>query len=100
MALIPTTRSFPDTAFPAALVESRLRHAITQLGQDIAVMKEPWEPMFDSLAVVNIIFVVEPVLPGVKIAPEKVVRKGGYATVDDAVRDITERLRRQYARNR
>jgi hypothetical protein len=93
---LPTVRS--ATAFPAAAVERRLRDAITRLGEDTAVMREPWEPTFDSLAVVNVVLVVEDALPGLKIAPEKVVRKGGYPNVDEAVRDITNRLRRQWER--
>jgi hypothetical protein len=63
-------------------------------------MREPWEPTFDSLAVVSVILVVEDVLPGLKIAPEKVVRRGGYPNVDEAVRDIVDRLRRQWERKR
>ena len=88
------------TEFPTASVRSRLRGAITRLGEDTSAMREPWEPTFDSLAVVNVILVVESELPGFPIAPEKVVRKGGYGTVDEAVDDITNRLRRQWERRR
>lgn len=94
-----TTRTIPETTsseFPAAEVEQRLRDAITRLGKDVAGMREPWEPLFDSLAVVNIVFVVEDVLPGLKVAPEKVVRKGGYQTVEEATADIVNRLRRMW----
>ena len=97
---MPDTTSTTSRTFPAAEVERRLRSALVQLGEDTAAMREPWEPVFDSLAVVNIILVVEPALPGLKIAPEKVVRKGGYGSVDDAVTDIKNRLRRQWERRR
>jgi hypothetical protein len=99
MATIPTTARSTAMTFPTAEVEGRLRRAITQLGEDTSSMREPWEPTFDSLAVVNVVLVVESILPDLKIAPEKVVRKGGYANVDEAVRDITDRLRRQWERN-
>src|ERR1700734_1756602 len=100
MATMPSTARSTTTAFPTAEVESRLRQAITRLGEDTSAMREPWEPNFDSLAVVNVILVVESALPGLTIAPEKVVRKGGYGTVDDAVDDITNRLRRQWERHK
>ena len=92
-----TARSNVQT-FPTAEVEQRLRAAIMRLGEDTSAMREPWEPMFDSLAIVNVILVVEAVLPNLKIAPEKVVRKGGYAGIDDAVSDISNRLRLQWER--
>ena len=91
-------RSIVRTEFPAAEVERRLRESVSRLGDDTSAMREPWEPVFDSLAVVNVVLVVEPALPGLKIAPEKVVRKGGYRSVDEAVLDITERLRREWDR--
>jgi hypothetical protein len=98
---IPSTSANAATTtatFPAAAVEAALRTAITQLEQDTAGMREPWEPNFDSLAVVNVIIVVERLLPGFTLEPEKVVRRGGYRTVDEAARDITERIRRRWER--
>jgi hypothetical protein len=100
MATLSTTVRSTATVFPTAAVQSRLRDAITRLGEDTSAMREPWEPRFDSLAVVNIILVVESALPGFPIAPEKVVRKGGYETIDEAVDDITSRLQRQWERRR
>lgn len=93
-----STSGSTTTAFPAAQVERCLRVAIARLGEDTAAIREPWEPTFDSLAIVNVLLVVEPVLPDLKIAPEKVVRKGGYETVDEAARDITDGLRRDWER--
>ena len=100
MATIPSTVRSTATAFPTVSVQDRLREVIARLGEDTSAMREPWEPMFDSLAVVSVILVVESELPGLPIAPEKVVRKGGYRTVDEAVDDITNRLRRQWERRR
>jgi acyl carrier protein len=98
MMTTPSTARSSVKTFPANEVETRLRVAITRLGEDTSAMREPWEPQFDSLAVVNVVLVVESVLPDLKISPEKVVRKGGYATVEDAVNDITNRLRLQWER--
>jgi hypothetical protein len=100
MATTPTTSRSSTKTFPAADVERKLRRAITRLGEDTSSMREPWEPTFDSLAVVNVISVVADDLPGLKIAPEKTVRKGGYPNVDEAVRDILDRLQRQWERKR
>jgi hypothetical protein len=93
--LAPKTTSFPKTA-----VENSLRKALKQLEDDTSAMREPWEPTFDSLAVVNVILVLESVLPGLKIAPEKVVRKGGYETSEQALQDIVSRIERQWNQRR
>jgi hypothetical protein len=92
---ITSIRSRSVAAFPAAEIESRLRSALDQLAQDIKGMREPWEPDFDSLAVVGIVLVVEDLLP-FTLAPEKIVRKGGYSNRDEAVQDMSERLHRQW----
>jgi hypothetical protein len=99
MAATPSTTRSTTTPFPAAAVEQVLREAITGLGEDTAAIREPWEPTFDSLALVSVIHVVEPVLPGLKIAPEKVIRRGGYNSVDEAVQHITAGMRRMWERN-
>ena len=99
MPATPTTARSTTTGFPAAEVERRLRDAITRLGEETAAIREPWEPTFDSLAIVGVLVCVEDLLPDLKIAPEKVVRKGGYKTVDEATSDITDRLRREWERH-
>jgi hypothetical protein len=100
MASIPlTARSTTVTEFPTAQVEAELRRAITRLSEDTEGMREPWEPRFDSLAIVGIVIVVEKLIPGFKIEPDKVVRRGGYSTIDDAASDITNRVRRRWERH-
>ena len=97
MATAPKTRT-PKTAFPTTVVSDALREAITRLGEITSAIREPWEPTFDSLAVVEVLVVIESVLPNLKIAPEKVVRKGGYMTVEEATNDITLRLQHEWER--
>ena len=92
---LTSVRSRSVAVFPATEIESRLRSALDRLSQDIKGMREPWEPDFDSLAVVGIVLVVEDLLP-FTLAPEKIVRKGGYANRDEAVQDMSERLHRQW----
>jgi hypothetical protein len=100
MGATPSAAKTSSSVFPKAEIDRRLRTAITRLGVETSGMREPWEPAFDSMAVVGVVLVVEAVLPELKIAPEKVVRKGGYGSVDDAVRDITDRLQGQWERQR
>lgn len=61
-------------------------------------MREPWEPDLDSLAIVDVILEIEEVVD-FDIPPEKVIRKGGYMTTDEAVQDIAGRLQRQWDRH-
>ncbi len=78
--------------FPSPEVERRLRWGLSRLNDDTSAIREPWEPALDSLAVVGVLLLVEELLPDFRIAPEKVIRKGGYESVDDATRDIVNRL--------
>jgi hypothetical protein len=100
MSTISTSiRSRSLNAFPATEIENRLRSALNRLSQDIKGMREPWQPDFDSLAVVGIVLVVEDLIP-FTLAPEKIVRKGGYSNVDEAVKDMTTRLHRQWQQHK
>ena len=83
------------TTFPTHEVEKRLRDALKRLARDNRGMREPWEPEFDSLAVVGIVLVLEDLFP-FPLAPEKIVKKGGYSSEDDAVQDMTMRSRGQW----
>ena len=95
------TLPLPGTAtFPRTEVEKALRKALDKVAADAAVLKDPWEPQLDSLAVVKVVIVVEAILPGVTIAPEKVVKKGGYANVDEGVADMVDRIEKQWQRAR
>ncbi len=92
-------RSRSTAVFPATEVETRLRSALDRLAKDIKGLREPWEPDFDSLAVVGIVLEVEDFFP-FTLAPEKIVRKGGYSDVDEAVSDMTARLHRQWEQHK
>lgn len=41
--------------------------------------------------------VIEDLFPGIKILPDKVVRKGGYNRVDEAIKEMLERLKRSWS---
>ena len=93
-----TIRSTSTAVFPAAEVNARLRRAVAQVAEDTKGLREPWEPDFDSLAIVGVILVIEDLM-NFKVLPDTVVRRGGYRTVDEAVQDITVRLRHQWDRH-
>jgi hypothetical protein len=84
-------------AFPAAEVKRRLRAELQKIADDASLLRPEWEPLLDSKRVVGTILAVEDLFPGVKIPPDKVVRKGGYNSVDDAVDDMAGRIERVVA---
>ncbi len=84
----------PSVAFPAEEVERRLRVELEKIAEDAEVMRPEWEPLLDSQRVVGTVLVLEDLLPECKIPPDKVVRKGGYNSVDDAINDMLDRIKR------
>jgi len=94
-----TTHSIPEVlpaTFPKEEVKAKLRREFTRLDQDLTAMRDPWLPILDSMAIVGVMSAVESVVPGLEIAPEKVVRKGGYSTVEEAVDDVANRIQRRW----
>lgn len=77
------------------LDESELReriHAVLAAQEeDAAALKEPWEPVFDSLATVELICCVEDIVPA-DLPASKIVRAGGYTSASEAADDITKRI--------
>src|SRR5262249_56932845 len=84
-------------AFPAAEVERRLRAELQKIADDASVLRPEWEPLLDSKRVVGTVLVIEDLFPGIKIPPDKVVRKGGYNSVDEAIEDMLGRIKRVLA---
>ena len=87
-------------AFPAGEIERRLRIELEEIADDAAVIRPEWEPLLDSQRVVGTVLVLEDVLPGCKIPPDKVVRKGGYDNVDEAIKDMLPRIERVVSASR
>jgi hypothetical protein len=83
-----------ESAFPAAEVERRLRVELTKVCDDASVLRPDWEPLLDSKCVVGAVLVIEDLFPSCMIPPDKVVRKGGYKSVDEALSDMLGRIRR------
>jgi hypothetical protein len=79
------------SAFPMSEVKRRLRVELEKIAVDAELLRPEWEPLLDSQRVVGTVLVVEELLH-CKLPPEKVVQKGGYNSVDEAVNDMTNRI--------
>lgn len=96
------------TLFPVAEVEASLRAELLQVAETIASINGEVMPagkaqqssmsiQLDSLAVVDLLCAVEPVL-GLPIK-EHVVKAGGYASIDEAVSDLMPKLEKEWQKH-
>lgn len=83
--------------FPTEGVKRLLQVELQKIADDASVLRPEWEPLLDSKRVVGTILVIEDLFAGVKIRPDKVVRKGGYNSIDEALDDILPRIEREIA---
>ncbi len=83
-------------AFPSAEVKRRLQEELQKIAEESSILPPEWEPLLDSKRVVGTVLVLEDLFP-FKIPPDKVVRKGGYNSVDEAIDDMLGRLERLWA---
>lgn len=79
--------------FPVAEVKKRLFVELQKIADQGIILRPEWEPLLDSKRVVGTVLVLEGLFP-FKIPPDKVVRKGGYDTVDEAFDDMLVRIKR------
>jgi hypothetical protein len=79
--------------FPAAEVKHRLQVELQKIADRGSVIRPEWEPLLDSKRVVGTVLVLEDLFP-FKIPPDKIVRKGGYNSVDEAIDDMLDRIKR------
>ncbi len=92
-----TTTATTGAAFPAAEVKRRLRDELQKIADDASVLRPEWEPLLDSKRVVGTVLVIEDLFPSGRIPPDKVVRKGGYNSVDEALDDMLGRIKTLWA---
>ena len=83
--------------FPAAKVERRLRVELEKIANQASKLRPEWVPLLDSKRVVGTVLVIENLFPGIKIPPDKVVRKGGYNGVNEAIKDMLERIKKVWS---
>jgi hypothetical protein len=80
------------SVFPTAEVERRLQAELQKIADQGSVLRPEWEPMLDSKRVVGTVLVLEDLFP-FKIPPDRVVRKGGYNSVEEAKKDMLGRIK-------
>src|SRR5436853_2209448 len=88
IAPAPTAKN----SFPLAEVQARLRKELEEAEAESVILHPSWQPVLDSLRMVTAIATVE-ALFDFKLPPEKVVKKGGYKSVNEGVADMTNRIR-------
>ena len=79
-------------SFPLAEVQARLRAELEEAEQESVILHPGWQPVLDSLRMVTAIATIEELFD-FNLPPEKVVKKGGYKSVDEGVSDMTSRIR-------
>jgi len=99
----------PLAAFPSAAISTSLRSELIQAVKDEASIKGIALPtsdidiakaafQVDSLVVVSILCVVEPIV--CFELPESVVRTGGYGSVDSALYQLLPRIEAQWKKRK
>lgn len=107
--LSPLSSSSVLAPFPAAAAETSLRGELIQAVKDEASIKGITLPTLDvdiakaafqvdSLVVVSILCVVEPIV-GFEL-PESVVRTGGYRSVDSALYQLLPRIEAEWKKRK
>jgi hypothetical protein len=90
---LQTKSGAANAEFPAAGVRSCLRGELQKIADQGSVLRPEWEPLLDSKRVVGTVLALEGLIP-FKIPPDKVVRKGGYNSVDEAIEDMLGRIKK------
>jgi acyl carrier protein len=94
----PTLRPTSIPAFPAAEVKQRLGIELKKIADDAVALRPAWEPLLDSQRVVGTVLAIEDLFP-FRIPPDRVVRKGGYNSVEDARDDMYSRIERLWTKH-
>ena len=85
--------------FPIAEVKRRLGIELQGIADDAAPLRPAWEPLLDSQRVVGTVLAIEDLFPSLRIPPDKVVRKGGYNSVDEARDDMCAQIERIWTKH-
>ena len=85
-------------AFPVERVREALRKELEEAAEESSTLHEGWEPVLDSLRMVTVVTGLERMFD-FDLPPEKVIRKGGYASVNEGVDNMTDNLRRLWEKH-
>lgn len=110
MSLSEETKTVAQTPFPGAAVEASLRAELLSAAQSIAALYGEAMPagvaqqssmsiQLDSLAVVDLLCSVEPVLGGMQLK-DHIVKAGGYNSIDEAVGHLMPRIEKEWTKHK
>lgn len=92
MSTVTTLEAGPTKVFPLDALKKGLRKELKDAADESGVLHGDWDPMLDSLRIVSILLTVEKLFDGIPLPPEKLIRPGGYRSVDEAVDDMVRRF--------
>jgi acyl carrier protein len=90
---IPTREAPSKSTFQIERLQEVLRKELNEAADESAILHGGWEPVLDSLRMVTVVSMLEDMFD-FPLPPEKVVKKGGYQSVDEGVEDMTDNIRR------
>lgn len=93
MATKMLTKPAVAKAFPHEEAKRRLEQNLREAADEAAVFRAEWEPLLDSIRMVAAVQELEDLFPGMKLPPDRMVKRGGYWTVQEGVTDILGRCR-------
>lgn len=89
---MPSQNATRGSEFPLQEVRRRLQGQLQQIADDGALIRPEWEPLLDSKRVVGTVLSLEGLFR-FRIPPDKVVRRGGYNDVEEALEDMADRIK-------
>jgi acyl carrier protein len=93
LAEAPAKTANSEAVYPFADVQRLLQAGVREAAEDSVDLRGEWEPLLDSLRMVSVLVSLEDLFD-FPLPPEKLVRRGGYTSEDDAVEHISGQLRR------
>ncbi len=93
LAETPTLAPLSKTAFPLAAVQERLRRELEEAAAESKILHPGWEPVLDSLRMVTVVAALEELIK-FPLPPEKVIKRGGYRSVEEGTAEMAEKVRR------
>jgi acyl carrier protein len=87
-----------ESTFPFERVREVLRKELEEAAEESDILHEGWEPVLDSLRMVTVITALEDMFD-FALPPEKVIRKGRYASVDQGLDAMADNLRRLWEKD-
>jgi acyl carrier protein len=89
----PEKTATSGAVYPFADVQNLLLIGLREALEQNVNLRGEWEPLIDSLRIVSVLVSLEDLFD-FPLPPEKLVRRGGYTSGDDAIDHISGQLQR------